>query len=265
MNIQLKYFTGTGNSLKILNTIKNSFSDSDHLVQISKIITGEKIPKCDIIGFCFPVYAFGIPRIARTYLQSLPAFAQKQKVFIVITAGDIDESGFSIKESVKYLYAKNCEIIYSSVIQMPVNWIAEMNPPAKEEALEIINTGIVHAKQVASNILEGRREFHKFNIPKRYGKFGLYREYLLFKYLGIQNLWRLFKVYQTCSGCQLCVKACPTNSISFVNNKPVWSSSCEQCMRCINICPERSIFQNNRETTSGRNRYLEPDFRPLTD
>jgi ferredoxin len=265
VNIQLKYFTGTGNSLKILTTIKNSFSDLNHSVQISRIKKGEIIPECDIIGFCFPIYAFGIPRIARIYLQTLPVFDQKQKAFVIVTAGDRDESGFSIRESIRYLSKKNCEIIYTSVIQMPINWIAAMNPPAREEAEEIIIHGIVLARKVASDILQGKREFHQFNIPKRYGRFGLYREYLLFKYLGIKNLWRVFKVYETCSGCQLCVKACPTNSISFVKNKPVWSSSCEQCMRCINICPQRSIFQNNRVITNERNRYLEPDFRPLID
>jgi hypothetical protein len=48
MNIQLRYFTETGNSLKALNTIKESFSEAHHFVQISKIEVGETIPQCDI-------------------------------------------------------------------------------------------------------------------------------------------------------------------------------------------------------------------------
>jgi ferredoxin len=265
MIIQLRYFTGTGNSLKVISTIKDIFNEANHLVQISKITVGEPISQCDIIGFCFPVYAFGIPRIARQYLKKLPEFNDKQKAFIIITAGDRDESGFSIKESVDILLTKNCEIIYSGVIQMPINWLTAMNPPNEEEALKIINTGVLQVRPIAKDILSGVRKYHIFNIPKSYGKVGLYREYLLFKYLGIKNLWRTFKTYDTCNGCHLCAKACPTKSIVIKSKTPAWLPTCEQCMRCVNLCPNESIYQKYSGSTTGRNRYLEPDFKPLQD
>ncbi|KPA13675.1 hypothetical protein MHK_006119 [Candidatus Magnetomorum sp. HK-1] len=52
----------------------------------------------DLIGFCFPVYAFGIPRICRKYLQNLPEFVNPMNAFILITAGEQDESGLSMGE-----------------------------------------------------------------------------------------------------------------------------------------------------------------------
>ncbi len=265
MKIQLRYFTGTGNSLKILNTVKSVFNEANHLVQISKITVGKTIPQCDIIGFCFPVYAFGIPRIARQYLKKLPEFNNRQNAFIIITAGDPDESGFSIKESVDILSKKNCDIIYSCVIQMPINWITAMNPPNKEDALRIISNVEQKSRLVADDILNGVRKYHIFNIPKRYSKTGLYREFLLFKHLGIKYLWRTFKTYDTCDSCQLCAKACPTKSIVIINKTPVWLSTCEQCMRCANLCPNESIYQKYGGSTIGRNRYFEPDFKPLHD
>jgi ferredoxin len=265
MKIELKYFTGTGNSLKILDTCKEIFLQNNHEAAISEINTNEsKIQESDILGFCFPVYAFGIPRICRKYLKSVRKFNKLQKVFVIVTAGGSDESGFSVQQCKQILKKKNCEIIYSDVIQMPINWITSPIPPfppTKEEALEIIKKGLEQAKIVAQDIMKGKNKQHRFNYPKRYNKFRFYKDYWMFKYLGIQNLWRTFKIYDTCNGCQICYRICPTNSIKILDNKPQWSSSCEQCMRCVNFCPKEAIYQSMGGDTKGRNRYYEPSFK----
>jgi len=143
MKIELRYFTGTGNSLKILKTCDTVFTESANSTNISEISRNESVfPESDLIGFCFPVYAFGIPRICNKYLKGIYRFKRKQKVFILITAGDLDESGFAIKECERILSKKNCEIIYSDIIQMPINWTTSPKPPfppSKQEAIEIIN------------------------------------------------------------------------------------------------------------------------------
>jgi len=267
MKIELKYFTGTGNSLKIMNVCRDVFTGSDHITGISEISLKEKrIADCDILGLCFPVYAFGIPRICRNYLKSLERFDNKQKVFVLITAGDDDESGFSIRDCEKILRKKNCDIIYTDVIQMPINWITSPEPPfppSREEAAEIIRNGAAHAGSIAAEILNGIRKYHVFNYPKRYTKIRFYKDFWLFKYLGISNMWRLFKTYDSCNGCGICSKICPTQSIAMIHKLPVWSSTCEQCMRCVNFCPNEAIFQTHGGDTKGKNRYFEPGFKPL--
>jgi ferredoxin len=267
MIIKLRYFTGTGNSLKILDICREYFIQSNHTASISEINSHESSNLgSDILGFCFPVYAFGIPRICRNYLQSLQPFTTKQKVFILITAGDSDEAGYSVQECVQILQKKNCEIIYSEVIQMPINWTTAPIPPfppTKEEALEIIKSGVEQAKMSAHNIINGIHQFHSFNYPKRYSKIRFYKDYYLFKYMGLQNLWRAFKVYDTCNGCKICEKVCPTKSITCTNKIPVWSNTCEQCMRCVNFCPQQAIYQSYGGDTKGKNRYYEPSFKPL--
>jgi len=266
MKIELRYFTGTGNSLKILETFNEVFIESGHITNISEITIHDSfLPEADLLGFCFPVYAFGIPRICNNYLKTIDKFKTKQKLFIIITAGDSDESGFAVKECKRILEKKNCEIIYSGIVQMPINWTTSPEPPfppSQQEAIQIINKGVDQAKIMASDILNGTRKQHEFNYPKRYTKRKFYWEYWLFKYLGIQNMWRTFRVYDTCNGCQLCAKICPTNSIRIIDNKPVWSKTCEQCMRCVNFCPAESIFQSQGGETKGKNKYHEPGFKP---
>lgn len=266
MKIELKYFTGTGNSLKILETCNKVFCESGHSTNISEISALEiAIPDSDLLGFCFPVYAFGLPRICYNYLRGLKSFNQQQRVFILITAGDSDESGFAIKECERVLYGKNCKIIYSDIVQMPVNWTTSPKPPfppSKVEAEEIIRKGELRGREIAIDILKGINKQHAFNYPKRYSRLRFYWEYWLFKYLGIKNMWRLFKVYDTCNGCKLCEKICPTGSISIVLSKPVWSKTCEQCMRCVNFCPTESIYQSQGGVTKGKNKYHMPGFSP---
>jgi ferredoxin len=249
-----------------MNTVNTVFTVSDNHLEIAEISINETtVPGSDILGFCFPVYAFGIPRICRKYLNGISGFSKRQNAFIIITAGDSDETGFAMRECERILAKKNCEIVYSGIVQMPINWTTSPKPPfppSKEEAIEIIEKGVVQARGMANDILNGKRKYHVFNYPKRYSIVKFYREYLSFKYLGIQNMWRLFKVYDTCNGCKLCAKICPTNSIRIVDKKPVWSKTCEQCMRCVNFCPTESIYQSQGGGTKGKNKYHEPGFKP---
>ncbi len=266
MKLELRYFTGTGNSLKVLETCKNVFLQNGHQAEMHQINTnGSSIPEADILGFCFPVYAFGIPRICRNYLKSVRCFESEQKVFVLITAGDPDESGFAINECSRILKTKNCEIIYSDVIQMPINWTTSASPPfppSKEEAKEIIENGISHAKQCASEIENGIEKKHRFNYPGRYSVVKFLWEYWAFRYLGLPNMWRMFRTYETCTGCGVCEKICPTGSIVLTGGKPAWRATCEQCMRCVNFCPHEAIYQTFGGGTRGKNKYSEPDFIP---
>ena len=160
---------------------------------------------------------------------------------------------------------KNCELIYSEVVEMPINWTTSPippYPPTAEEAKIIINKAIIQTKQIADNILKGIIKHHTFNFPKRNTKVKFLSDYFLFKHLGIQHMWRYFSLYETCNGCGICDKICPTNSIEMIAKKPQWSNGCEQCMRCVNYCPKEAIYQSPNGKTKNRHKYHEPDFNP---
>ncbi len=264
MNVDLRYFSGTGNSYKIIDTCKEIFTQKGWRTTLFSITDKCKINEdADLIGFCFPVYAFGIPRICRNYLLNLSKFKNPINTFILITAGDPGEAGFSIKESARIVKDKGLNIIYSDVVHMPANWTVSMNPPPKEEAQRIINNGVTKGKKIVHDILNGVQQHHSFNYPARLSKFSFYKDYYSFKWLGVSNLWRNYRTDETCDSCGLCEKICPTGSIQIVGNKPEWSKTCEQCMRCVNYCPKQAIFQSGEGSIKGKNIYYEPSFKPL--
>ena len=211
----------------------------------------------------FPCLCLWIPRISRNYLANLPEFKKPIDAFVLITAGDPDEAGFSVGESVNIMKDKGLNVIYSDVIHMPANWTVSLNPPPEEEALRLINSGVAKALEAADNILNGVKYHHRFNYPARLSKFSFYKDYYLFKWLGVGNLWRNFRVDETCDSCGLCEKICPTGSIEIEGDLPRWTNTCEQCMRCVNYCPKQAIFQSGEGSVKGKNIYHEPTFNPL--
>ena len=262
--IELKYFTGTGNSLQVLNRMKNEFQKNDYDVDIASITDDEDFDcDCELAGFCFPVYAYGLPRICRTYLNSLPVQQTSKKVFLVVSAGNPDEIGYALEIGKEILRKKNFEVVYSEAVQMPSNWIPFMVTPPKNQAQAFLEKGAEKAAKIANNIMNGISFHHVFNIPKSMNRSGFLFEYYSFHKLGINFMWRIFRTSENCNSCGMCAKICPTKSIEIKEGKPRWKSSCEQCMRCVNYCKQEAIYQTFGGQTEGKDRYLEPHFKPL--
>ena len=157
MKIELRYFTGTGNSWKVLDTCREVFSEAGHQVNISKLDPMEKkIEEVDLIGFAFPVYAFGIPRIVLKYLRSLKSFNSKQKIFFIFTAGDANGAGLGTLRGARILKRKNFDVIYSDVIKMPNNWIPFSTILGMDENTTIIEAGVELSKHIAADILNNK-------------------------------------------------------------------------------------------------------------
>ena len=118
-----------------------------------------------------------------------------------------------MERSVKIIEKKGLNVVYSDVVHKPANWTVSMNPPSKEKAKKIIDSGVAKAKKIGHNILNNVHHHHAFNYPPRMSKINFYKDYYLFKWLGVSNLWSNFRADETCNACELCEKLCPTGSV----------------------------------------------------
>ena len=91
MKVTIYFFTGTGNSLKIAKDLAEKLKDSE-LIPIAKVWQMENlISTSEKVGFIFPLYYFGLPKIIHEFVNKLD-LSESNYIFTVITsAGDINE------------------------------------------------------------------------------------------------------------------------------------------------------------------------------
>ncbi len=264
MKAQISYFTGTGNSLRAADLCRQALEAAGYETALNEIRRGAApvLDGVDLFGLCCPVYSLGAPRIVREFLQSLPAVPSPVRAFVLATAGDAQDVGWTMQEAATALGAKGFDVVVADAVEMPNNWLPMSYVPTAAEAAEILAAAESKISQTVAALLAGRRIVRPLDL----GSMGRVRSAMLhgaFHRLGIRRLWFFFRTSDACTGCGQCARICPTQSISMVKSRPRWSRTCEQCLRCMHFCPSRAITQFElMGKGSARNRYHEPHFTP---
>jgi hypothetical protein len=105
-DIELRNFSGTGNSYKNRDTCKQTFIQDVSNATLASITDKRKIHEGAVfIGFYFPVYAFRIPGICKKYLLGFSKRENPVNAFLLITAGESEEAALST-EPVRYKFVR---------------------------------------------------------------------------------------------------------------------------------------------------------------
>ncbi len=248
MNIEIYYFTGTGNSLVVARDIAERINGK--LIPIASLVE-KKVINTDagIIGIVFPVYYVDIPVIIKKFAEKLDNINNKY-IFAACTYGG--GAGNSFKSLNRIIRSRGGELSAMYGVHMPQN--AFFKPwenhskiyKNSKKKLEIISKNICLQKKgmLLSDILA-----HLILIPiDMIAKFA-FRKYLekTFDTPDLPNekliymLDKSYSINEKCNGCGICSQVCPVNNIKIMDNRPVWLKHCENCLACYHWCPDNAI------------------------
>jgi Pyruvate/2-oxoacid:ferredoxin oxidoreductase delta subunit len=245
--ILIHYFTGTGNTAHAVKLIREQLVSAGHNVKILAIIKGV-LPPTDSVDFhiiAFPVLSWSAPVMMKRYICRMPR-SDGAKAAILAVNGAIIRMDKLVKgftgqalEQLEYtLKRKRYHVFLTGNASFPDNWTQVTNPCDKKDTETIFPFGEAEVRMFAENFLAGKRELYRCGLFHRIWSFLVAG---LFGLLGRRFFGKFYIADEHCTGCAICAKTCPAQTIQMQDKKPVWGIDCEDCNRCINLCPEKAI------------------------
>ena len=230
------YFSATGNSKYIAELFCRNMDATCRSIEeeadFKKLIAAE-----DVIGFCYPIYGSGAPRLMREFARTHMEALKHKKLILFCT--QMAFSGDGARALTDVLPQTEMEVIYAEHFLMPNNvcnlFITPL--PGKKMTRWYLRKAQKKMQTVCGNIKNGRIKKRGFNPISR--ALGLTQAAFL---PGIEKraknkVW----IDKDCSLCGLCVSICPMENFKCENGKIETRGDCMMCYRCINKCPQKAI------------------------
>jgi ferredoxin len=251
MNTVIYYYTGTGNSLWTARVLAERLGDTE-LVPMHRMNHGSH-SKVDAVGLVFPVHIWGVPRLVRSFLESMGKRPGIYYFAVAVNAGQVSRTLIQLKE----LMARDSLTLSAGFdIKLPSNYIpwggpgpVEMQRKLFNAATEKINVAASYISSRESGLLE------KCPLWQRVLFTGLYK----MTYNLVKTMDKSFNIDGTCNSCGICEMVCPVKNITLEAGRPVWHGRCKQCLACIQWCPEECIQYGKK--TKNYERYHHPEVK----
>ena len=224
--MKIFYFTATGNSLYVAKRMGGELYSIPQMLK-----AGKNDFEDEAIGFVFPCYAFGPPRIVSDFIQKSKFKASY--FFAIMTYGNMAASGLRHMEKVGR--DAGIQFNYTNEILMIDNYLPvfKIEDQLKKESSKEIEEKL---DQLVSDIKSRQKKLTRKGMASNILSKQINNLAAKYQYDG--DKW--FIVQDTCNRCKVCEKVCPRSNIR-VEKKPVFLHKCEGCYACIHHCPQNAI------------------------
>lgn len=273
----LYWYSGTGNSRKAAQILSQELEETDCRFIPSalgvdteagiSLTSSASRKQDDLLGFCFPVYSWGVPPVVLKLITGLDADIFKDKyIYAVLTCGD--EAGLAKEMLDKALKKRGACLNGAFTVIMPNDYVMlpGFNIDCPELQREKLAKAVARLRDVSQRILLRENVTDVFRGPMAWIK--TKAVYPLFKKWGVQtSRWRVN--HDLCISCGKCAGVCPSGNVSLKVTEglekasPIWSKRCYSCTACFHICPVRAIDYGG--FTKGKKQYYLPLSANLND
>jgi len=241
-------FSSTGNSLYAAKCIAEKANAT--VLSMSKPVTS-----CsdDVIGFVFPVYFWGLPKLVTKFISNLDIQSKDAYIFAVTTYGG---AAFGVTGLLnQLLIPKGVSLQYSSKIKCVENYTPMYKINDTKAVHEKTESAI---KNTVDDILVKKRkkpEFNTFINTISYSAFPAQKE----------DCDKNFIIQPNCSNCGCCAAICPVSNITMQDGHPAFQHHCEHCLACVHVCPAGAIQWKSKPKDKGRYRNPNVGQKELTE
>lgn len=236
--VKIAYFSGTGNTARVANTLEKELNGRRVAVIKSEIREGN-LPSDDkekLLILLFAVHAFNAPGTVYKWIDGLPTNDRSVPAAIISVSGggEMTPNTACRVSAIHKLEKKNYTVVYEKMVVMPSNWVVKTNDELAIRLLEILPSKV---ERIADDLLAGtvHRTKPKF-VDLMFSKAGEMEK------KGTKFFGQKIRVNKSCNGCGWCEKKCPANNISMYNNRPTFGNECVLCLRCIYGCPNKALM-----------------------
>lgn len=258
-NVEIYYFSGTGNSLIVAKDLAKGLNGT--VIAVNRFRKKQSIhSEAKIVGIVFPIYEFKAPSLIDEFIEKLQ-ISDSTYLFAVCTYGIMPLK--TMKKFFKTCEASQKTVASAFTVKMPHNGVGyskiskekqeKMFADWKKKCTLIIDT--VQKKETGT--IETNNSLYLFVLIGLFIRMmpqllGMLKEIIVH---GWNSLG--FVVNDQCNNCGICEKICPVNNITIEMKRPVWSDKCIMCFACLHWCPKEAI--NAGKITENTERYHHPD------
>lgn len=260
--MEIYYFSGTGNSLHITRELQKRIPKAD-IIPIVSLLNKDTIETdAETVGFVFPIHRMTIPIPLKKFLKKLD-LKSATYIFAIATRAGTPHIAFSEIEDILKKRGKNLNSYFT--LNMACNDPRDKDWHPAEEEIDRIESEIqIRLNSIRKIIVnkENCREEDSDFTPAGYLLEHLVRLGMAYSEHGGTEDY--FYSDSKCTGCGICEKVCLSGKIKMHEKKPVWQRGidCFLCYACLNYCPAHSIQIKSRALmksyTEENERYCHP-------